>query len=126
MAKKESTVLAPNDPFGVIRFEEIKKQFGDRFKIPKAYKNRFENIVSVFGYRTTVAQDLLRKQREAKESHVPYYELKEFEESAAKFKSAEFFCDALQALLDEKLKDEFKPNVRVAKPVDTGGWGMRR
>lgn len=120
MGKNENKVLDAQDPLGIARFAEIKERFGDPTKIPKVYKNRFDNIVSIFTYRTGVEHELQR----AKEKYTPHWELYQIEERLKKFKSAEFFCDALQALLDEKRKDEASKAAKP-KPYDTGGWGRR-
>lgn len=114
MGKNESNVIPEQDPFGTVRFDAIKARFGDTSKLDKLFKGRFQNIVSIFSYRTSVAHEL----HHAREMLSPQRRV--IEERLAKLKSAEFFCDALRALLDEKLKhDMLKP---AKKSRYSGGW----
>lgn len=97
---KESKVVNTQDPFGTLKFAEIKAKFGNPTKLSKTYKGRFENIVSVFSHRTNVAHELHHASDQLHWHRAP------LEGRLAQFKSAEFFCSALQTLLDEKIKDE--------------------
>ena len=113
MGKNETNVMNQQDPFGTERFNAIKAKFGEPAKLPKLIKGRFENIVSVFGYRTSVAHELHHAMDKSRWERTP------IETRLAAFKSVDFFISSLQALLDEKIVLDNTPR---PKPKRSYGW----